>query len=49
MKSYANNYILMAKHFSIKSTFAIKLRLIKMIPVPQLVSQWKRNPGGFFP
>lgn len=39
----------MAKHFSIKSTFAIKLRLIKMIPVPKLVSQWKRNCVLFFP
>lgn len=43
ISSYANKYTLTAKHFSIKSAFAIKLGLIKMKPVLKLFSQWKRN------
>lgn len=49
MSNYENKYTLMDKHFSTGSTFAIELRLMKMIPAPKLFSQRQRNLVLFFP
>lgn len=43
MSSYANKYTLVAKHFSIKSSFAIKLRLIKIILAQNCVHNEKKK------